>query len=196
MRRTHSSRFELTRKLGPNCRRRRLLDGILLVLLFLSPIGVLADEPAGPHHADRGNEAIRKALAAKVDIDVLNLPIRDFIPYLAKRVGGPVVLGKAGLRRAEVDSALEITASFKQVPLGTALRQILLPLKLQHRAVGGVLLIDDVGEQPDDFAQQAARVRARNALERRAREQALRFNWQKVKGLDAFIDVKVMTPLF
>lgn len=76
------------------------------------------------------------------------------------------------------------------------MRQILLPLKLQHRVVDGALVIDDVGEQPDELAQRAAIVRARNVAERRAREQALRFNWQKVKGLDAFIDVKVMTPLF
>ncbi len=170
-----------------------LLDGTLLVMVFLAPVALLAVDSPSARQTARGNEAIRKALAAKVDIDVLNQPIRDFIAQVAKRIGGPVVLGKAGLRRAEVDPT---PASFKQVPLGTALRQILLPLKLQHRVVDGALVIEDVGEQPDELAQRAAIVRARNVAERRAREQALRFNWQKVKGLDAFIDVKVMTPLF
>ncbi len=195
MRHARFSRFEFAQPVGLRVES-GLLDGTLLVMVFLAPLALLAADSPSARHTARGNEAIRKALAAKVDIDVLNQPIRDFIAQVAKRIGGPVVLGKAGLRRAEVDPTLEITASFKQVPLGTALRQILRPLKLQHRVVDGALVIDDVGEQPDELAQRAAIVRARNVAERRAREQALRFNWQKVKGLDAFIDVKVMTPLF
>ena len=54
-------------------------------------------------------------------------------------------LDKGGLRRAKVAASVPITASFKQVPLGVALRQILRPLKLQHRVADGTIIIDDIG---------------------------------------------------
>jgi hypothetical protein len=168
----------------------------LLAIVLADPGMLLPADQAGPRRADRGNEAVREALAAKVDIDVLNLPFREFVPYVAKRLGGPVVLGKAALRRAEVNPTLEITASFKQVPLGVALRQILQPLKLQHRVVDGRLLIEDVGEMPEEPTRPAAQIRAMQVtLQRQAWEQVLRFNRQKVKGIDALVDVKVLTPL-
>ncbi len=127
---------------------------------------------------------------------MLNLPFREFVPYVAKRLGGPVVLGKAALRRAEVDPALEITASYKQVPLGVALRQILRPLKLEHRVVDGGLVIEDIGEVPDELPRPATQIRARQiAVERQAWEQALWCNRQKAKGIDALVDLKALTPL-
>jgi hypothetical protein len=170
--------------------------GALLAIVLVDPGMLLPGDQAGPHRANRGNEAVRQALVAKVDIDVLNLPFREFVPYVAKRLGGPVVLGKAALRRAEVDPALEITASCQQVPLEVALRQILRPLKLEHRVVDGGLLIEDVGEVQDELPSPAAQIRARQvALERQAWEQALRFNAQKAKRIDALIDLKALTPL-
>jgi hypothetical protein len=170
--------------------------GAFLAIVLAGPGMLLPADQAGPRRANHGNEAVRQALAAKVDIDVLNLPLREFVPYMAKRLGGPVVLGKAALRRAEVNPALEITASFKQVPLGVALRQILRPLKLEHRVVDGGLLIEDVGEVPDELPRPATQIRVGQvALERQAWEQVLRFNRQKAKGIDALVDLKVLTPL-
>jgi hypothetical protein len=51
----------------------------------------------------------------------------------------------SGLKRAGVAPSTRITASFKQVPLGLALRQILRLLKLQHRVADGVVVIEDLG---------------------------------------------------
>jgi predicted HicB family RNase H-like nuclease len=94
---------------------------------------------------DRADTAVVRALAAKADIDVLNVPLQDFMKALAKDHGITIRLDKSGLKRAGVAPSMRITASFKQVPLGLALQQILRPLKLQHRAADGVVVIEDLG---------------------------------------------------
>ncbi len=90
-----------------------------------------------------------KVLAAKVDLD-LDSRLEDLAPTLEKRFGIPIRLDKNGLRRAHVDPGTRITVSFKQVPLGVALRNILRPLKLQHRVVDGSVVVDDVGIPLDE----------------------------------------------
>jgi hypothetical protein len=88
---------------------------------------------------------VAKALAANTNIDVVNVPLEDFVKALGKDHGISIRLDQSGLRRANVAPSTQITASFKQVPLGVALRLILRPLKLQHRISDGVVIIDDIG---------------------------------------------------
>jgi hypothetical protein len=130
--------------------RRTVLRGSLVAMVF-AIAGVCArgqQKAAVP--VDRADAAIAKTLAAKIDIDVLNVPLANFVKDLARRYAIPIELDKSGLRRAKVDPSLPITASFKQVPLGVALRQVLRPLKLQHRVADGALVIDDIGLPLDD----------------------------------------------
>jgi len=94
---------------------------------------------------NRTNAAVEKSLAAKTDIDVLNVPLEDFVKALTKDHGVTVRLDQSGLKRSGVAPSTQITASFKQVPLGLALRQILRPLKLQYRVADGVVVIEDLG---------------------------------------------------
>ncbi|HXY37009.1 MAG TPA: hypothetical protein VEI07_22470, partial [Planctomycetaceae bacterium] len=77
--------------------------------------------------------AAAKALAGRIDINAVNVPLEDFIGPLAREHGITITLDKSGLKRAGVAPSTQITASFKQVPLGVVLRQILRPLKLQFR---------------------------------------------------------------
>jgi hypothetical protein len=124
--------------------RRRSVRGAFAVLL-LGMTAVLApgqEKSAGPF--DRNNAAIEKTLEAKTDIEVLNVPLEEFLKTAAKDHGLAIRLDRSGFKRAGVAPSIRITASFKQVPLGLALRQILRPLKLQHRIADGAVLIEDL----------------------------------------------------
>jgi hypothetical protein len=139
---------------------------MIVVAVFAGPSRGQQKTVAPP---DRTNASIRKMLAAKTDIDALNVPFIDFVKGLAKRSGIPIVFGKGALRRAEIDPKLEITASFQGVPLEVALRQFLRPLKLEHRVVNGALLIDDIGDPADDdVAKRAVLIRAQQVVRLRA----------------------------
>jgi len=127
-----------------------LRGSIVLIVLASTTVRLCAQQkPAGfpGTNADinRTNAAVEKSLAARTDIDALNVPLEDFMKALAKDHGVTIRLDKSGLKRAGVAPSMQITASFKQVPLGLALRQILRPLKLQYRVADGVVVIDDLG---------------------------------------------------
>ncbi len=127
-----------------------VLRGSLLAIVFATTgVGVRGQETITVRR-DPIDSPIAKALAVKADIDVLNVPLADFVKDVAKRYEIPIRLDKGGLLRAHVVALLPITASFKQIPLGVALRQILRPLKLQHRVADGTLIIDDIGVPLDD----------------------------------------------
>jgi hypothetical protein len=125
------------------------LRGSLVAIIFAATGVWVRGQQVTAVPVDRAN-AIAKALAAKIDIDALNVPLADFVKDVARRYAVPIELDKAGLRRAKVDPSLPITASFKQIPLGAALRQVLRPLKLQHRVADGTLIIDDISLPLDD----------------------------------------------
>lgn len=140
-----------------------LLGGALVALLSAeNPVPVGAQQKA-PAPVVRTDAAVAKVLAAETDIDLLNVPLEDFVKGLAKDHGVSVRIDASGLRRAKVVASVPITASFKQVPLGVALRQILRPLKLQHRVADGTILIDDIGLPLDEARPQGARVVGRRA---------------------------------
>jgi hypothetical protein len=126
--------------------RRSLLIRNLLVLVALATTGVGArGQQKSAANLERADAAVSKVLTAKTDIDVVNISLDAFIKALARDRGVAFVLDQMGLRRAGVTPSLPITASFKQVPLEIALRQILRPLKLQYHIERGVVLIDDLG---------------------------------------------------
>jgi hypothetical protein len=169
---------------------RRLL---LIIALATASAAARAQQPTPPP-IERTNASIRKALGATTDIEALNLKLDDFLKELARRQKIPMRLGKSGLRRAEVDPALEITASFKQVPLGSALRQILQPLKLQHRIVDGAVLIDDIGEPPDDnLARRAAPVRVQQVIELRGGQKLRRL--QVIRAQPVVRNFNIVNPV-
>ncbi|HXY35253.1 MAG TPA: hypothetical protein VEI07_13565 [Planctomycetaceae bacterium] len=122
-----------------------VLRGSLMLFLLATLSGWLRaqQQTAGP--AGKTDGAIAKALAAKTDINAINVPLEDFIGPLAREHGITITLDKSGLKRAGVAPSTQITASFKQVPLGVVLRQILRPLKLQFRVADGSVVIDDIG---------------------------------------------------
>jgi hypothetical protein len=127
-----------------------VLRGSLLAIVFATTgVGVRGQQTITVRR-DPIDSPIAKALAAKAEIDGQNVPLADFVKDFAKRYEIPIRLDKGGLLRAHVAASVPITASFKQVPLGVALRQILRPLKLQHRVADGILIIDDVGVPLDD----------------------------------------------
>jgi hypothetical protein len=117
-----------------------LRESLLVIVVATTGVGLRADQPTGTRGA-AGDAAVAKVLAAKVDLDV-DSRLEDLVPILEKRFGIPIRIDKNSLRRAHVDSGTRITVSFKQVPLGVALWQILRPLKLQHRVVDGSVVID------------------------------------------------------
>jgi hypothetical protein len=132
-----------------------VLGGLLgLIVLASTTVRLCAQQktaafPETNADINRTNAAVEKSLAAKTDIDSLNLPLEDFVKALAKDHGINIRLDKSGLKRAGVAPLMQITASFKQVPLGLALRQILRPLKLQYRVADGVVVIEDLGSPLD-----------------------------------------------
>ncbi|HET6324299.1 MAG TPA: hypothetical protein VFG04_06330 [Planctomycetaceae bacterium] len=130
--------------------RRIVFRGWLLTVLWAATGVRVHAQQAAPAPVARTDDAVAKALAAKIDIDVRNVPLEDFVKDLAKRHGISFLLDRSGLRRAKVSPSTPITASFKQIPLGVALRQILRPLKLQHRVADGTVIIDDLGLALDD----------------------------------------------
>jgi hypothetical protein len=131
-----------------------LRESLLVFVLATMGVGLRADQPTAARGA--GEAAVAKLLAAKVDLEV-DSRLEDVAPMLEKRFGIPVRLDKNGLRRAHVDPRTRITVSFKQVPLGVALWQILRPLKLQYRVVDGSVVVDDVGIPLDEPRPRPAR---------------------------------------
>jgi hypothetical protein len=135
---------ELRRKICDRAQRAVLRHALVLIVLATANAWVRAQEKTSIP-LDRADTAVVRTLAAKADIDVLNVPLEDFMKALAKGHGIIIRLDKSGLKRAGVAPSMQITASFKQVPLGLALGQILRPLKLQYRVADGVVLIEDLG---------------------------------------------------
>jgi hypothetical protein len=143
---------------------RLVLLGGSLVAFFsaANPASVRAQQKA-PAPVVRTDAAVAKVLAAKTDLDLLNVPLEDFVKGLTKDRGIAIRIDASGLRRAKVAASVPVTASFKQVPLGVALRQILRPLKLQHRVADGTIIIDDIGLALDEARPLGARVVGRRA---------------------------------
>ena len=142
------------------------LGGSFVAFLYAAnPASVRAQQKV-PAPVVRTDAAIAKVLAAKTDLDLLNVPLEDFVKGLTKDRGISIRIDASGLQRAKVAASVPITASFKQVPLGVALRQILRPLKLQHRVADGTILIDDIGLALDEAGPPAGRVVGRRAAPR------------------------------
>src|SRR5258708_27480680 len=125
--------------------RLNLLCGSLAFTVLVATCNWVPAQRQSDVRVNRSAAAVARALAAKIDIDVLNVSLEDFAKALAKDHGIVIRVDKSGLKRAGVAPSMQITASFKQVPLDLALRQILRPLKLQHRVADGVIVIEDLG---------------------------------------------------
>jgi hypothetical protein len=139
------------RRLSVAVGRRRLqrgLRGSLLAVVLATTPALLRGQAAAP--VARTDAAVARVLAAPTDLEAVNLPLVDFVTTVSERYGLAIRLDPNGLRRAGVLASTKVTASFRQVPLGLALKQVLQPLKLQHRVVDGLVVIDDVGLPLDD----------------------------------------------
>jgi hypothetical protein len=142
----------------------------LLALIVLATTGSSVRAQKTAEAIQRSDAAVAKALAAKTDVDALNVPLEDLLKDLAKRHGISIELDNVGLRRANVARSIPVTASFKQVTLGTALRLILRPLKLQFRVAHGTVVIDGLELALDEMRNAPApanQLRAQPLIRRR-----------------------------
>jgi hypothetical protein len=127
--------------------RRGLLGPLLAVVLATMP-ALLAGQTAAP--VARSDADVARVLAAPTDLEILNMPLAEFVKTVSQRYGLTIRLDAGGLRRAGVSPSIKLTASFHQLPLGLALKQVLRPLKLQHHVADGAIVVDDVGLPLDD----------------------------------------------
>jgi hypothetical protein len=117
---------------------------VVVIMLVTTALRLSAEEPAGRREA-----AAAAMLSDKVDVGVLNAPLEHWLMRFAGRIDIPIRLDREALRRANVTSSTRFTASFKDVPVATVLREILRPFKLQARVVDGVIVVDNIKPSRD-----------------------------------------------
>jgi hypothetical protein len=145
-----------------------------LLALAANAICVLAQEKAPAAEkaakiaaADSPNAAAMRALRSNADLHLDKVPLADIARLLSMKHKIPIRLDPSGLKRADIDPSRPISAKIAGVPLNTALKQILGPLKLAHCVFNGVILITDRG--PGDPLAPFVRARAvRRIINRRA----------------------------
>jgi hypothetical protein len=121
-----------------------MLFGVALVFA----VGVLSDQPstaaektsAAP--AAAANQAtLQEKLKQRIDVDVVEMPLKDVCQMLSERTGIQIFLQLKKLEEASVSADTPITKTFKQVRLSTVLELMLKDLELTYVEKDGLLLI-------------------------------------------------------
>jgi hypothetical protein len=114
--------------------------------------GAASSDPPPPPEAKRParaaathaeNLAVWGALNAPEAIRIRQMPLSQLVETLSDRHKIRFTLDAAGLRRANVEPDVPMTADTKRIPIGTNLRQILANLGLTYRVTDGAVLITD-----------------------------------------------------
>ena len=113
----------------------------LTVVVAAFCTGTQLDRYLEHYRADPHEASIRAALNQTTDCDVIEMPLKDVVLYLAERHNIPILINARKLHEASISPDTPVTKSVRFVTLRSALQLLLNDLELAYVVQNGVLTI-------------------------------------------------------